>query len=296
MPVSATLILVALGHLGIPGSGVEFSTDRAITFATLAGAAYCLDNSDDWSCGYKCIPSVTSVNVCRGDSTNAYVGKFEGGCIVGFEGTGPQHNLYSVITDLISLGTVPWDVCGDQCVVGQGFLDEWNSLRNCTKQALRANDCNENSTSEVRTTGHSLGAATSNLAMMELKKAGWNVMESYNFGAPRVGNGTWAARFNEMFKNQSFRVTHAQDPIPTSILDIQTDGIFTYFEHTEPEMYYKGLNSEGYVRCDLPHTHECIEQYYIPEWYHILDHLDYMEVFTGHHDCGVQGTTGVLLV
>merc|ERR1712048_203763 len=138
----------------------------------------------------------------------------------------------------------------------------------------------------IRTTGHSLGAAINGLAMMDLTKDGWDIEESYDFGKPRTGDSNYAKAYDALFKGKAWRVTHAEDPVP----QLPPDELIVdwRFEHTEPEIYYKGKVSDGHQECTKAHDDtECAEQYWnVPiDLLHIPDHLDYMGVDTSFFGC-----------
>ena len=52
------------------------------------------------------------------------------------------------------------------------------------------------------------------LAAYDLKGIYGEKVEMINFGSPRVGNKKFQETFDKMFKGQSFRVTHGNDPVP----------------------------------------------------------------------------------
>jgi hypothetical protein len=63
----------------------------------------------------------------------------------------------------------------------------------------------------VKVTGHSLGAALSQLASMDLYKAGFDV-SVYNYGQPRTGDKAYATFATE--RVPTWRVTHNRDEVP----------------------------------------------------------------------------------
>ena len=67
-------------------------------------------------------------------------------------------------------------------------------------------------TLQVKTTGHSLGAAIANLAAMDFVRAGYDV-SLYNFGQPRVGNKAYAVYTGALLSEQ-YRHTHYKDIVP----------------------------------------------------------------------------------
>ena len=68
--------------------------------------------------------------------------------------------------------------------------------------------------SKIVLTGHSLGAALSEICAMDLfKRYGSKIKEVHNFGAPRIGN-THLAKFVHENIPIVFRVTHNKDLAP----------------------------------------------------------------------------------
>jgi len=269
------------------GGDAAYDESRAIEYAKFAGAAYCSAKSLlKWDCGSKCSADVSSVNICQGDSTKAWVGIWEGKAIVSFEGT---HNVDSAIKDLEFWHTsTGWSQC-DNCKVHDGFLSEWDSLRVCVQETLATLGFSSGST--IRTTGHSLGAAINNLAMMDLEKSGWHIEESYDFGKPRTGDEVFASTWNSMFWGRAWRVTHSRDPVPqVPPADLIVDWHFT---HVDPEVFYHGSVSKGYVICsNVEDSHvNCAEQYrdLALDLLNTGDHLDYMGVDTSPLGCKIFG-------
>jgi hypothetical protein len=255
---------------------------RALEFVKLAGAAYCSASSlESWSCGSKCSADVKSVKVCKGSTTQSFVGLWEGTCVVSFEGTS---NIQSFLKDLEFLKEATnWDGCNN-CKVHGGFLDEYKSHQGCVKDALNSLGCGKGS--KIRTTGHSLGASLNSIAMMDLTADGWKIEESYDFGKPRTGDANFAKAYDNLFNGKAWRVTHAKDPVP----QVPPDQLIVdwEFQHTEPEVYYKGEVSDGHQECTKAHDDTaCAEQYWnVPiDLLHIADHLDYMGIDTSIFGC-----------
>lgn len=258
---------------------VEYNESRAILFANLAGASYCRDDFlHAWDCGAKCdaVKGVSSIKLCSAGGTKAFVALWEGKCVISFKGT---NRPIDVIRDgAVTHKNIPWGGCPG-CLVHGGFLDDYMVLQSCIKAQLKANACHEGSA--IRSTGHSLGAAASSLAMMDLYQSGWIIEESYDFGRPRVGGEDYAKVFNAFFGSSSWRVTHARDPIPMIPFYI----VDFHWTHTEPEAYYVGDNKDGHVMCTDPSNHTgCIEQHTFDAT-HILDHEHYMDVSIGTFGC-----------
>lgn len=273
------------------GADAAYDEDRAIEYAKFAGAAYCSTKSLlQWDCGSKCSADVTSLNVCHGDTTKAWLGIWEGKAIVSFEGTS---NVDSAIKDLEFWHTsTGWSQC-DNCKVHDGFLSEYNSLRVCVQETLASLGFGSGST--IRTTGHSLGAAINNLAMFDLEKEGWHIEESYDFGKPRTGDAVFAADFNSQFWGRAWRVTHSRDPVPqVPPADLIVDW---HFEHVDPEVFYHSSVRKGYIICsNTADSHvNCAEQYrdLALDLLNTGDHLDYMGVDTSPLGCKILEDTVV---
>lgn len=199
--------------------------------------------------------------------------------MVSFEGTG---NVASVIKDLEVWHTsIGWLQC-DNCKVHDGFLSEYNSLRVCVQNTL--SNLGFGPGSAIRTTGHSLGAAVNNLAMVDLTKEGWTIEESYDFGKPRTGDEAFAAIFNDQFQGRAWRMTHSRDPIPhLPPADLIVDW---HFEHVYPEVYYRSSVAKGYVICTDSEDSKsnCADQMKV---LNLVDHSDYMGVLTSHLGCKI---------
>jgi len=268
-----------------------YNETLATQYATLAGAAYCpADTLSDWSCGKKCFKGITDVKLCNGTAASSYVGLWHGKCLAVFEGT---HDMESTATDLwMKSHKFHCDGCGDcpGCKVHAGFDDEWTSQEQCIKSSLAAIGCSPDK--PLHATGHSLGAAVVAIGMLKLKMAGWNVVELYNFGMPRVMSPVLAARFNELFKEQFFRVTHGIDPF----IDMPPDPTGHFYEHVEPEVYYNSSVREGYIVCNGPYNTTCSAQHF-PDWEDYIHpknlayHHNYMDVDTTEHGCEVHAVS-----
>jgi len=67
--------------------------------------------------------------------------------------------------------------------------------------------------SKLKVTGHSLGGALAQLTAMSLIKDGYHVDQMINFGAPRVGDSTYATFSEQKMPNQ-WRMVHNRDIVP----------------------------------------------------------------------------------
>lgn len=260
---------------------LEFSDARAVQFAKLAGASYCSNKSIvEWDCGMKCDGIVVKgAQVCPGVATKSFVGIFEDRCLVSFMGT---QAYLSFITDLkFFTHQTPWPGCTD-CRVHSGFFYEFLTMKDCIVSALLAHGCKP--ADGLRMTGHSMGAALATIAMMSLRLSGWETIEAYTFGSPRTGDELFATNFQTNFGAASFRVTHRMDPI-VHLPPIEY--LFPDYRHVEPEYFYKGTRSDGFVRCDEDVNYSCSAFYndIARDLLNIGDHLMYMDIIIGTPSC-----------
>jgi triacylglycerol lipase len=63
-------------------------------------------------------------------------------------------------------------------------------------------------------TGHSLGGALAVLAADILNAQGFLIHSVYTFGQPRVGDATFAARYNMTLGQRTFRIVNSNDLVP----------------------------------------------------------------------------------
>lgn len=298
-----TRALISASLFHVFGFAAPYDQARAIDYANLAGAAYCLPETiKQWACGSKCIPGVEYVNVklCKGYSTLSYAAQWNGQCVAVFEGT---HDLTSMGIDLLvakrefpchSADNTPDCRCPEcrpceGCGVHVGFLDEWLSHKECLTKKLNEIGCGRDQPKPLHMTGHSLGGAVATVGAMWLKLSGWSIAELYTFGSPRVGEANFADKFATEFKGIAYRVTHGKDPMvdmpPPSAMNP-----FVKYVHVEPEVFYEGNVSAGYVICSDPEDPRCSAQYGV-HWQMYLHerdrayHHNYMGVDTTQGDC-----------
>jgi len=254
----------ACGFLAIAVTPVFAAYDEAVAleYAYLCTASMCSPGAtspttaslEAWDCGAACdaVPGMSDVRAIESGKTNdafAYVGKKNGECLAVFRGTsdlaGWMEDLKSaVLVDLTDYGL--GDICsynGTTCKVGDGFMDNYNSVSTYLKGNLTDIGCTKGS--QLSITGHSLGAAEAAIAMFDLKHEGYDIVETYTFGQPRVGDQVFVSAFEAEFGPiDTYRVTHADDPVPHLPFE------FMDFKHLATEVYYEKTTSNGYVVCN----------------------------------------------
>ncbi len=108
---------------------------------------------------------------------------------------------------------VPYPKCKD-CNVHGGFYFDFMHMEEKVFQLIDKLTAKYNVT-KIISTGHSLGAAISLIAGLEIKlKYGAKyIVEVHNFGQPRVGDAN-LAQFMKTKLNGIFRVVHYKDIVP----------------------------------------------------------------------------------
>jgi len=242
----------------------SYQEDKALTYSYLCAASACsypqFDNENllNWQCGPACqaVPGMSDVFIVNKTVDDAFMyggritnPKFATAnqCILVFRGTsdiqGWMQDFKSLTLTSLSKVGIPCSNGGKDCNVGSGFINNYLDLAPAIKSNLKRIGCDSNQPLAI--TGHSLGAAEATIAMFDLHNEGYDVVESFTFGQPRVGDATFKAAFEAKFANiEPFRVTHSNDPI------VQTPFTSSGFEHLATEVYYKKTSKEGYVVCD----------------------------------------------
>lgn len=101
--------------------------------------------------------------------------------------------------------------CGKACKIHRGFYGEAQEEFDGIYEAVKELQ-NKYPSYKVKTTGHSLGAALSQITAMMLKDEGINVATHYNFGQPRIGDANYAECASSYVTTE--RVTHLKDTVP----------------------------------------------------------------------------------
>lgn len=85
----------------------------------------------------------------------------------------------------------------------------------------------------VFVTGHSLGAALAGLAVGASRTEGVEIAGLYTFGMPRIGNKHFAAKFQQAFGKQTFRLVNNNDivtRVPPRRFGYEHVGVVKYFD------------------------------------------------------------------
>ena len=168
----------------------------------------------------------------------------------------------------LELQQVPYDTYDCyECMVHKGF---YHSAINVEKQVLlHVHSLKVRHPSyKIIVTGHSYGAAVSQLIAMELIKK-WSDVQIYNFGQPRIGNTIYASLVNQLL-TVNWRFVHDKDIVPHL-----PPGTFVDYMHSCQEIFEDNdglLNVCNNTKCEDPN---CSSQYKIMEL-NTEDHLYYL--------------------
>jgi hypothetical protein len=286
-PIFLACILVC-SALTVAHEGRKYSEVAALEYAKLASAAYCGKQAvEHWDCPHcKALKNnITDIRVCKApaDYTIAFVGRWEGDCVLSIEGTGTWTSMWTDLEWYQTKPVVPWWNCTN-CEIHAGYMSSWKGYDSCVQEKFADIGCSRN-TSKLRITGHSMGAAISAIAMMSLEAQGWTVREGYNFGMPRTGNRQFAAAFSEQFAGRFWRLTHHKDiivQVPPEIWKVRWS-----YQHVGSEIFYNHKVDDGYLYCGEPEDFNCSKRYWdmlFDDW-GMSDHLHYMDMPVGLASC-----------
>jgi hypothetical protein len=188
-------------------TATSYTPAVGLAHAYMSSASYCATKQvTDWNC-QACQASGTSlkgVTFLQNNVTEnyGYVGQDAktGDVYIAYRGS---QNIENWINNLDFILT-PYPGCNG-CNVHQGFYNCYLSLSAQLNTALKG--LNANGAPAVHTTGHSLGAAMTELTAFDLALAGYPLSLLVNFGQPRTGDPTYASSYTSM-------VIRGQDTTP----------------------------------------------------------------------------------
>ena len=219
--LGATVVALTLPVSLAKSASKGYDFNAAKMACGYAGAAYCSARRgkgvDNWSFKYANWGGMVALNATSfygpDTDTNGYVGYDGHASIwVSFAGTDPL-SIRSWIDDLNFPKTTDHPAC-DGCKVHEGFLASWTEVSWQVTAQLKSL-VKKYPGAKIHLTGHSLGAAMSTLALVDLilvfgaDKFG----AVYNFGSPRIGNAAFSKHIASI-DVEVFRSTHGHDPVP----------------------------------------------------------------------------------
>merc|ERR1711976_1047324 len=149
------------------------------------------------------------------------------------------------------------------CKAVTGWLVSWREIEAKIMSTLKGLGCVPGSTrGNLLVTGHSFGGAVATLAMFHLQRKGYNVVQSYNFESPRVGNKAWSAAFQTAFGRDVpvFRVTHSQDVVPRVPPQLEVLHLGFDYKHVAAEVFFPGEDKNTNVICESAEDRSCADR------------------------------------
>eukprot|EP01113_Clastostelium_recurvatum_P017695 TRINITY_DN2088_c0_g1_i2.p1 TRINITY_DN2088_c0_g1~~TRINITY_DN2088_c0_g1_i2.p1 ORF type:complete len:297 (+),score=51.60 TRINITY_DN2088_c0_g1_i2:56-892(+) len=245
---------------------VEADSKRYVQFAS---ASYCPEAKiAAWSC-IHCLPGSSFLGNLSSATADAFgylaYDSTEHAIVLSFRGS---YNIPNWIDDFEAVQTVPW-YDHKTARVHAGFYKVFMSLQHQVITQVKA-ATKKYPTAKVVVTGHSLGAALSVLAAIDIYfNATVRVSSVYNYGDPRVGNQAFAQLYNSTISGQvTYRVINNADIVP------HLPALNMGYWHVPSEIWYHGTS---YKVCDnTGEDPSCSDS--IKIGYDVTDHMTYMGV------------------
>ena len=271
------LIAVLSRRLRGAAAGTFYNETDAMTALSFSKAAYCQikDITTKWDCGPACDYNagfqLEGAYAIKGIDSQGYAGydPMSNRIVAAFRGS---FNLQNWISDFTfaKVNYTSHPDCG--CEVHKGFYAEWNSM---AKDILKGVSVlhQRHPSADVLVTGHSLGAAVSILAALDVAKFITPKVTLYNFGEPRVGDAAFAKYTTTVLPGgKQFRLTHKQDPVPHIPL------IKWGFLHAPHEVWYDNDGHTSFTECNDSATAEATNCSDKTEDINVFDHVNYLGV------------------
>ena len=234
----------------------------------ISQAAYCVSDSDSWSCA-----------TC--DSTNhlgAIVEKHGERSLIGYNSEldalfvsfRGSIDLLNWIDDIQIQKIQPYD--NTLIEVEKGFYKAYEYLKSDVMNSLN-NMKTTYPTKKLLLTGHSLGAAIATLMAFDVM---YDYQVSlYTYGSPRVGNAYFAKEFENV--SEMYRITHYYDIVP------HTPPEYMDYHHLSNEIWYSEDNNmyntcnDNYEEEDVTCSDSCAPIHCTST----SDHLNYLHIPMG---------------
>ena len=127
------------------------------------------------------------------------------------------------------------------------FLQTWKKAIPAVKRAIK-----EHNETRVTVTGHSLGAATSQLAAVYLDHTLEHGIKYYlGFAPPRLGNQKFADYVDEKLKGRFYYAINGDDLVP------RVPPCFLGYQHPSGQIWIRPSNSDYYLFCPGQENKHC---------------------------------------
>jgi predicted lipase len=209
--------------------------------------------------------------------TYGYVGVSNESIIIAFRGSSSIQNWFR---DLEMWMTPYPAIPGAE--VHYGFLDTYTVVMPMLRASVKKLSAAHPSL-PILVTGHSLGAAQSVLAAVDLGLLGYQNINLINFGQPRVGNDVFAATTVKLINNH-YRAVNMADLVPH--FPIEDAG----YVHHPQEIWFQN-NGLQWTLCDASNGEDPSCSDSLEPWeYRPTDHMLYLDIdqnIQNGHGCGL---------
>ncbi|KDQ63967.1 hypothetical protein JAAARDRAFT_214156 [Jaapia argillacea MUCL 33604] len=131
--------------------------------------------------------------------------------------TTAQDNITDYFANFTALETPGIDWSPNGTLVHLGYLTAWNSVAYQVRDTI-LQQLQQHPGYSLVAVGHSLGGAVAAFGAVSLNAIfSHSEVRLYTYGQPRDGNAAWAEYVNKHFGENSYRVVHTNDGIPTLI-------------------------------------------------------------------------------
>jgi hypothetical protein len=257
--------LVTLSTPFILRNSLPYNVNASTDYAYLSGLAYCPKKClENWSCQsgqrFKGIVDVGHINndltlascfIAYNRDTNEIILSFRGSANI-------ENWLEDFNIEMVSYGC-------KGCEIHAGFLEDYRIIEakiNAKIEEL----LKKYPSAKILSTGHSMGAALSEIAGLRLKQK-FNVqVDIHNFGCPRVGNSAMA-QYIYTKVDSLYRVVHHKDIVPHLPPE-------NYYYHHPPFEVFWDEPMTSYVICSEAGEDKKCSNQYAPS-YSAADHSFY---------------------
>jgi len=258
----------------IVNSPPTFDKNTSYRFVYYAYSAYNTPAVGKWDCHY-CTNFTTGFVVTancedKAKGSFAFVGYHPtyAEIVVSFRGS---NDIPNWIEDIDAIKTRPGRAFPGipDAQVEDGFYIYYESLKDCVTAEMQ-NLKKKYSSYQLRTTGHSLGAAGAALCAMDLMvNANIGNVQCYNFGEPRLGNPAYANASMQYLPGLQ-RMVDYRDCVP------KLPPAFLGYQHEAYEIFESPEGGDTYQICDASgEDPTCSDS--LPS--QCRDHMHYMGVF-----------------
>lgn len=156
---------------------------------------------------------INNPNFLDVDNTECLIFERQGILIISFRGT----NEFSDIMDNVNISRIPYySRTGDYCgKIHKGFLNYYGNVKHSINEYIKKyieDDTDDTHDKKIIFCGHSLGGSCCIAALDASYIENVPNIYVYTYGSPRIGNKTFAKKFNQRI--YSIRIVNKYDPVP----------------------------------------------------------------------------------